>query len=171
MDLGFGLFLLLLMSCACFGVLLTLLCQLFPDAVTRSAEYAADRHGRSVLLGFLNALLVLALAAVLAMIGERVGFPFFIILGGGLLLVLIVGLLLGLSGSALLIGRKIKPASDEQLQSLWGSGAIILAALTPYLGWFLFFPYILFRGLGGFVMAVSAIRREGKLHKEKAEGS
>ena len=171
MDLGFGLFLLLLVSCACFAVLLTLLHQLFPDVVTRSAEYAADQHGRSILLGFLNALLVLALAAVLATIGERVGFPFFVILGGVLLIVLIVGLLLGLSGSAFLIGRKIKPACDEQMQSLWGSGAIILAALTPYLGWFLFFPYILFRGLGGFVMAVSAIRRERKLEKVKAESS
>lgn len=171
MDLGLGVFLLLLVSCACLAVLLTLLHLLFPAVVTRSAEYAADQHGRAVLLGFLNALLVLALAAVLAMIGERVGFSLFVILGGVLLLVLIVGLLLGLTGCALLIGRTLKPASAEQLQSLWGSGAVILAALTPYLGWFLFFPYILFRGLGGFVMAVSAIRREGKLHQAKGEGS
>lgn len=162
MEAPLGLFFLLAAGCASIAVLITLVSVLFPVLVERAGDEADRRHGRAVLLGFLNVLLIAAIAAVLAILGERVRFPLFLILGGLILVVLVIGLLLGLAAMALLIGRKLQPDRTGWPQVLWGGGAWVVASLVPYVGWFLFLPYLLFRGFGGVVMAASAMRREAK---------
>jgi len=171
MESAFGLALVILICGVCITVLLVLVERLFPEIVGRVEELAVERHGRSVLLGFLNSLLLLALSIVVMLIGENVLPPLFGFLAGAILVVLLIGLLLGLAGMASLIGSTLKPDLDSWPKNLWGAAAMVLASLTPYLGWFLFFPYLLFRGFGGVVMAQSAMRRGRKEQKQVEDES
>jgi len=171
MDASWGLFVLLLAGCASLAVLVTLVGLLFPTLIGRAGDEAEQRHGRAVLLGLLNGLLLAAIAAIMAVLGERLRVPVFSIIGGLVLVALVIGLLLGLAAMSVLLGRKLKPDLAGWPQALWGSGAWILASLAPYLGWFLFVPYLLFRGFGGVVMALSALRREGRVRSAADTGT
>jgi len=164
-----GLVFAILLGGAGLVVLLALVEELFPGFVGRSASLAEEQHGRAVLLGFLNSLLLLVLASVLMIIGERIFSPLFALMAGAIAILLTIGFLFGLSAMGSLIGRIIKPSTEGWSQLLWGNGAMLLACLGPYLGWFLFLPYVLFRGLGGVVMAQSAKRRERRALKEAEE--
>jgi hypothetical protein len=53
-----------------------------------------------------------------------------------------------------LIGDRLVPLRGPISQVLIGAAAIVLAGLTPLLGWFLFFPYIALVGLGGVVIGL-----------------
>lgn len=135
--------------------LFTVMGVLFPRQISGVRSTAAAMPGRSTLLGFVNVLFLLIIAAALSAIGEGGG-------GGGLFQVLalilfvllIAALAFGLAGMAPLIGERLLPEANATRQSTWGGAAMVVASLTPFVGWFLLFPYLSFRGLGAFVISL-----------------
>ncbi len=69
-------------------------------------------------------------------------------------LTLAAGLTLGLAAMSSLVGERLVPQRGPISQAVIGAAAIVLAGLTPFLGWFLFFPYIALVGLGGLVIGL-----------------
>ena len=112
--------------------------------------------GRSLLLGVVNLLFFTALVVVLTAAGERA------VSRSGVLevlalapaLILASGLTLGLAAMSALIGDRLVPQRGPIAQVVVGAAALVLAGLTPFLGWFLFFPYIALVGLGGVVIGL-----------------
>ena len=153
---GLGPLLLVLIGAPGLVCLLSLGTVLFPRIAGAAQRAAAAMPGRSLLLGVVNLLFLAALLVVLTAAGERVG------AGGGLFealalapaLTLAAGLTLGLAAMSALIGNRLVPQRGPLSQVVIGAAAIVLAGLTPFLGWFLFFPYLALVGLGGVVIGL-----------------
>lgn len=148
--------LLLLVGAPGLTSLLVLLTVLFPGTIRRAQRAVGEMPGRSLLLGIVNLLFLIALVLVLSSAGERSGG------GRGLLgalaippgLALIAGLLLGMACISALVGERLSPERGAVSQAVIGAASLVLASLTPFLGWFLFFPYAALVGLGGLVIGL-----------------
>ncbi|HLE03836.1 MAG TPA: hypothetical protein VI729_04380 [Anaerolineales bacterium] len=133
--------------------LFSLLRVLFPVQVGSAKLAAIEMPGRSFALGTVNLLLLSVIVAALGALGGG---------GGGifqLLALILVGLLVialgfGLAGMSVLIGERLLPDSSLARQTAWGSATLVLASLTPFLGWFGLFPYLAILGLGGFLIGL-----------------
>jgi len=136
--------------------LLTLGTVLFPRIVRAAQRAVAAMPGRSLLLGVVNLLFFTALVVVLTAAGERASSRSGVLEALALApaLILASGLTLGLAAMSILIGDKVVPQRGPISQVVIGAAAIVLAGLTPFLGWFLFFPYIALVGLGGVVISL-----------------
>lgn len=129
--------------------LFSVLRVLFPGLVSGAQAAAARMPGRATVLGIVNVLFLLVLAGALSAVSR-----------GGLLqlLALLLTLLLavaaafGLAAMSPLLGAGLLPDASPTRQSVWGAIALLVACLTPVLGWFLLFPYLACRGLGGLVI-------------------
>ena len=132
---------------------------LFQSLVTRSKNASGGMPGQSFLIGLVNALFFSVVALGFNALGDATGFE--VLRLPALLLVVVFAILIayGLSGMAWLIGERLFPERRWAVQLLLGSLSMILASLTPYLGWFLLFPYLCFRGLGGALLGITRGRR------------
>jgi len=156
MNEGLGLLLSVLIGAPGLVCMLTLGTVLFPRIVRTARRAAAAMPGRSLLLGVVNLLFLTALVVVLTAAGERASSRSGVleILALAPALVLASGLTVGLAAMSALIGDRLVPLRGPISQVLIGAAAIVLAGLTPFLGWFLFFPYIALVGLGGVVIGL-----------------
>ncbi len=161
MENALGLVLLVLFSGAGLISILAAANLLFPLPVQRTHEALEASFGRAFLLGLVNGLFILAVGALLLKLGEGAGKVIGAILIL-LLLCLLLGLvaltILGLSAFTRLIGERMSAGKSVFGNHLLGGALIVLAGLTPYLGWFIFTPLILFAGLGAAIQAL--IRRK-----------
>jgi hypothetical protein len=151
-----GTLLVVLFGTPCSIALLTLLTVLFPRVVRGAQRAAAATPGRSFLLGVVNLLFLGVLTMVFAAAGERggAGRAIFQILAIPPAVALGSGLLLGLAAISALIGERIASHRGAIAQAILGSASMLLASLTPLLGWLLFFPYVALLGLGGLVIGL-----------------
>jgi hypothetical protein len=126
----------------------------FPRAVEQTRAAATEAPGRSLLLGIVNGgfLIIVALALTGA------GVEALNLLALALLAVVAGGLAVGLSAMARLVAQRLVPAWGDTRRMAAGSALLILACLTPIVGWFGLFPYVGLRGLGGFVLAMARRR-------------
>jgi len=122
---------------------------LFPKQIADVKSKSSDMPGRSFLLGLINVVFISVLVAALSGGGD---FPQ--LLGLILFAVLVIGLAFGLAGMAPLIGERLLPESSAVRQASWGAAIMVVASLTPFIGWFLLFPYLSFRGLGAFILSL-----------------
>lgn len=122
---------------------------LFPRQIEAVKKTGGAMPGRSFLLGIINVLFLSVIAAALSGGGD---------LGQVLALllfsILVIGLAFGLAGMAPLIGARMLPESTALRQVAWGSLIMVVACLTPFVGWFLLFPYLSFRGLGALILGL-----------------
>lgn len=130
---------------------LTVIGVLFSDLVEGIQARAAQMHGRATLLGAVNLLFLSVLIAALSAVGGGGLLQLFALL---LVLVLAIGLAFGLAAMAPLVGEGLLPDASRTRQTVWGAAAMLLACLTPLLGWFVLFPYLALRGLGGLVIFI-----------------
>ena len=149
---GFGFVLLVLFSGICLVALFSGLQVLFPRVVDQTQASADLFPGRSFVIGLVNVLFFGAIATGFAALGNGLGtgiflLPSFVILAG-----LGIGLSLGLTGMAVVIGERLLPEESQRRQTTWGSIVLILGSLTPVVGWFGFFLYVSAVGLGGFIL-------------------
>jgi hypothetical protein len=157
MDKIFGITLLLLASGITLISLLAVIALMFPSPVERTRAALETSLGRSFLLGLVNFLFVAAIAALLARLGQSAGGILAAIL---LLLALLLALTLaifsalGLAGLTSLAGERIGEGTSPFRRHLRGSLLLILAGLTPYVGWFAFTPLALITGFGAALQAV-----------------
>jgi hypothetical protein len=124
---------------------------IFPRQIADVKTRSSDMPGRSFLLGLINAIFLSVIAAALSGAGDVPQ-----LLALLLFTILVVGLAFGLAGMAPLIGERLLPESSGVRQTGWGAAIMVVASLTPFLGWFLLFPYLSFRGLGAFLLGLSA---------------
>ncbi len=161
MENAFGLVLFILFSGAGLIALLAVVNLLFPLPVQRTREALETSFGRTFLLGLVNGLFILALSALLIRLAEGAGRVIGAILGL-LLLCLLLGLIIftvvGLSALTRVVGERMGAGRNAFGNHLRGGALVALAGLTPYLGWFVFTPVVLFAGLGAAIQAL--IRRK-----------
>ncbi|MCH7609859.1 MAG: hypothetical protein IIA51_04010 [Chloroflexi bacterium] len=122
---------------------------LFPRQIGDVKSTGSTKPGRSFLLGLINVSFLSVIVAALSGGGE-----FLQLVAILLFAVLVGGLAFGLAGMALLLGERLLPESSEIRQAAWGSAVMIVASLTPFVGWLLLFPYLLFRGLGALILSL-----------------
>jgi hypothetical protein len=124
---------------------------IFPLQIADVKSRSSDMPGRSFLLGLINAVFLSVIGAALSGAGDVPQ-----LLALLLFTILVVGLAFGLAGMAPLIGERLLPESSETRQAGWGAAIMVVASLTPFIGWFLLFPYLSFRGLGAFLLSLFA---------------
>ncbi|MFQ5942545.1 MAG: hypothetical protein ACE5JF_03220 [Anaerolineales bacterium] len=122
---------------------------IFPRQIADVTSIGSATPGRSSILGLIN---VAFLSVIVAAISG--GGDLFQVLGLLLFAVLVIGLIFGLAGMAPMIGQRLLPDSSETRQAIWGAAVMVVASLTPIIGWFLLFPYLAFRGLGAFILSL-----------------
>jgi hypothetical protein len=131
---------------------------LFRPWIERTHELAETQPRRSLLVGLVNVVSLTALTLALAMIGQNADLGILSVINILLLAAAAVAILFGLAGMVRLVGAHLIPAAGQTRQAVWGGVALVLACLTPYVGWFLLFPYAAMRGLGAFVLAIASRR-------------
>ncbi len=150
------------------GSFFTALLALFPKLIQRTTKAAKNMHGRTLIIGILNLAFFVFLAMGIGFLGEQTGSALLQIMAMLLIGLIMVGLGLGLTAMALLLGEQIVPQRPEIQQIAAGSGLLILSSLTPYLGWFLLLPYLFCRGVGGLFLAVFRSKALDDAREEKA---
>lgn len=167
-----GLMVLLLAVIVFFSVLalFNVVYVLFKSWIEETKQNARDSAGRSLAIGFVNALLITALCVGLWALGDNTAVPLFSALGLILMAALVIAMVFGLTAMAVLVSERLLPEAQGWRQLAGGGGMLVLASLTPYVGWFLLFPYIAFRGLGGFIQSLARSWRERR-ESGKREGS
>jgi hypothetical protein len=149
---GFGIVLLVLYSGITLVALFSGLGALFPRVVERTQGSIDLRPGRSFVIGLVNLLFFGAIASGFAALGNGLGAGIFLLPALVILAGLVIALGIGLTGIAGMVGERIFPDKSRPGQIARGSTVLVLGSLTPFLGWFVFFPYITFVGLGGFII-------------------
>lgn len=140
-------------SSATLMALFLLIHLLFPKRMERIRGAAHKQGSRAFWLGLVNTLFAAALTLGLLTLGDQSGI--FFLPAFAVISVYAVGLFLGQSALARLIGSRLLPAKNSHLQVLGGSLVIIFASLTPFIGWFLLFPYLGFRGFGAALLSLT----------------
>jgi hypothetical protein len=171
MDQGFIVLLLGVLVFVCILALFIVISVLFKPWVEETKRNARDAAGRSLAIGFANALLIIAISLGFWALGENTAFPAFSVLGLLLMAALIIATVFGLTSMAVLVAERVLPESTGWRQLSGGGSVLVLACLTPYIGWFGLLPYIAFRGLGGFIqtLAQSWRTRRKRRQNEKSE--
>jgi hypothetical protein len=138
--------------------LLTVAGTLFPRPMAWTRKAAEQHSGRAFLVGLVNTVFVLALAVGVGVLGGNLGAGALQILASALVVLLVLAASLGLVGMVDLVGERLFPESSPLGRHAGGAGALVLGCLAPYLGWFALLPYLVFRGLGGFLLGWFAER-------------
>jgi hypothetical protein len=121
---------------------------LFPRAVWLAQRAAEESPGRSLLIGAVNTVFVLAIA--LTLLGS--GGPILSFLGGTVAAAGLAGLAIGLAGVATMVGKRLTRQASGLSEILAGTAVLSLASATPIFGWFVVLPGFVFLGLGGFIL-------------------
>ncbi len=160
MDQGLIVLLLGIVVFFCVLALFIVLHVLFNSWIEETKQKARDAGGRSLAIGFVNALLLIALSLGFWALGENTASPFFSVVGLLLISALVIAAVFGLTAMVLLVSERVLPESHGWRQIAGGGGVLVLACLTPYVGWFALFPYVVFRGLGGFIQSLARAWRD-----------
>ena len=158
---------------ALFGgiTLITLLAALgliLPGATSRTKTILEASLGRAFIVGLVNLAFFLILFLLLVSAGEWVGGgvlgSILGVLGILIVLTLAVFALAGLAGMARLVGERIGEAKSAFRGDLRGGLVLVLAGLTPFVGWYLFTPFVLASSLGASILAI--FRKKPKVQAE-----
>ena len=133
---------------------------LLPGPITETQKTLEGAGGRSLLLGLVNFIFFGLLAGVCVWAAEKVGgvlAGILILIAGLTLLALTAFSVIGLIAVADLLGKRIGSETTQFKNILRGGGVLILSGLTPYIGWFVFTPLVIWAGLGA---AISTLVRK-----------
>ena len=136
----------------CLTAFIVALSALLPQVSRRSQTALERTPWRAFFIGLANYLFLGGIALVLFSVEVEILGLF------GLLITtfLIVVTFLGLPGFARLTGERLTALHDDELsalrQLLWGALTIELAALLPFLGWFVLTPVLMMISFGGVVL-------------------
>jgi hypothetical protein len=159
-----GLVLLVLFGGVALIALLAAVHLLLPDPVAKTRARLETGLGRAFLLGIVNLLFLGAVAFLLVWQAGLIrdnwsgAAAFLSVVLGLLALVIFLGLAVfavnGLTALAALLGERIGKAKTPFQGDLRGGLLLVLACLTPYVGWFGFTPFVLSLGLGASILAL-----------------
>ena len=154
MDEGLGAVLLALLSGVGLTGLFLATAALFPRVVDRTRRTADRSPGRSFVVGFVNIFFLGAIGLGFSALAEGTGLE--ILQLPALLIYSILVILLGFGLTALsqITGGRLIPESHPVRQQVLGAWALILGGLTPFIGWFAFFPYVAILGTGAVLLGM-----------------
>ena len=166
-----GMVLLVLFSGASLIALLAAVNLLAPVAVEAARKKIESNLLRSFLIGLVNLAMALALLLLLGYgttlfaetEGNMTSIDFARIAGPGILAVLgiLVALTVclfsarGLSALGSLLGTRIGRSKSPFWSDVHGGLLLVLACLTPYMGWFVFAPFAVCVGLGASIQTLA----------------
>lgn len=140
---------------------------LFPQITGKTREVIEKSQGRTFLTGVVNLLFLVAILFISIFLVERVGLlPVFSIPGLAAVAAFAIGTLVGLTSITHLIGERLLPEHKQPQRNIRAAIILILALLTPVIGWYLFFPYTAILGLGG---VVTATYREWRMKRKSGD--
>jgi hypothetical protein len=148
-----GLIILLLLVSICLIAFFLVLTALLPTASTRSQAALSRSPWRAFFIGLANYLFLGGLGLVLLSTGNG---------ALGLVGVLMIAFLtaitaIGLTGLVALTGARVAALQSAESspfkQLAWGTTALALAGLLPFVGWFLLTPGLLLTAFGAAVLA------------------
>jgi hypothetical protein len=149
---GLGMIVVAVLGVVCLAALFLVLGVLFPTAVERTRRSAEGALGRSFLIGLVNFIFILAIGLGLGALGRSFGLAFIGVIVFVLAVALILVLTFGLAGMAEVVGERLTPDRGRVRKTGWGTAALALGCLTPYVGWFGLFPFVALTGIGAFVL-------------------
>ena len=153
----FGLLLVILFGGAGLISIFAIVNLLLPISVERTRTSLETNMGRSLLLGIVNSLFAGALFALCFWLAQRMGglvAGVFIFLGGLIGLAVTLSTLLGLVAATSLLGTRIGETKSPVTTHLRGGVMLLLACLTPYFGWFVFTPLVVWTAFGASIQAL-----------------
>lgn len=162
MNESIGVILIIFISSITLSSLLATLIYLIPARVKRTRHTIEQAPGRAFLIGLVNMLFFGVLAAIFANGGDV----------GGLIGVIILLVLGGFA--AIGLSSIVSTLRDRLYPDLQGSGMkaavktavlLILATLTPFIGWFVLAPILLLIGLGGAITTFVRHRKTSEQSK------
>jgi len=134
--------------------LFAVMAALFPSAIARTRQSMESSAGASFVIGLVNTLFMGGIALALAGLADGLHIALLRAPALALFVTLVVLLTFGLAGSALMVGGRLFPGRTATGQGLLGGIALVLACLTPFVGWFGVLPYVSFLGIGGFILSL-----------------
>jgi hypothetical protein len=165
-----GMVLFVLVGGAAFNALLVTVSLLLPVPVEAARQKLEGNLRRVFLVGMINLVFLFGLLVLLVYIftlfakpvpsgmtidlGQIIGPGIFMTLAVLLALTVLAFTLRGLSALASLLGSRIGPARSQFWSEARGGMLLVLACLTPYVGWFVFTPFVLSLALGASVMTL-----------------
>ncbi len=156
MENVFGLLLLIVIGGAGLISVFIIVNLLLPVPVARTRAALETSLGRSLLLGLVNDLFAFVLVAGIIWLAQQAGGGIVAGILGllALLILLAVGLftVLGLAALSNVLGIRIGQNGINSVTR--GSILLLLAGLTPYLGWFIVTPLTLLTALGAAIQAI-----------------
>jgi len=147
-----NLILLVLFSGLCLAAGFQIMILLFPERIQKIKFVREELPGRSLLIGLINTLFVLAIIMGFSALAERTGLEVLVIIPIVLLIMFIIIFMFGLTAIVYTIGEKFSPEKNQQTKMINGAIITILACLTPFIGWFILFPYFGLSGFGAFII-------------------
>jgi hypothetical protein len=152
-----ALLILIPLSLLALSALFSALILLFPEPIRQARENLESRPWRSIFLGTLNfvgagliAMLVIGLANTLDL-ANRFGDAFLFIIPVLIGIALAIPTLIGLGAVIILMGERLGKVRMPFLTYLRGGGLLLLACATPFVGWFIFTPLVIWASLGSVV--------------------
>ncbi len=161
MEQTLGMILLIIGVVVTLVALFTVLSLLIPGTADRIRTVMLEHPVRSFLVGLVNFLFSAAVAGLLAQLAGKVrGLEsVFAILAILILGWLTVPALAGLTAIVGLLRERLGTGGQNNVRgTMWASLLLVLAALVPFVGWFVFTPVALLTGLGAALFAL--FRRE-----------
>jgi hypothetical protein len=167
------------LSLLALSALFSALILLFPEPIRQARENLESRPWRSIFLGTLNfvgagliAMLFIGLGAALSR-GEFLRPPstseYYYVLIYTLLgligIALAIPTLIGLGAVIILMGERLGKVRMPFLTYLRGGGLLLLACITPFIGWFVFTPLVIWASLGS-VIAILVKPKKGPVATE-----
>ncbi len=129
---------------------------LLPAPIERTRAALEASLGRSLLLGFINFLFAGVVGVLLALPARLGGIVagIFVFLIGLLALAVAALTLLGFVAATSLLGNRIGETKSPAATQVRGGILLLLACLTPYLGWFIFTPLVVWAAFGAAIQAI-----------------
>ncbi len=134
---------------------------LFTPWIARTCQAAETQAARSFLVGLVNLVFVGALISAVIALADNTGLDFIIVLAVLLAAALAIAAAFGLAAMVQIVGARLMPGGQGLRPAIWGTVALTLGCLTPYVGWFGLLPYVVIRGLGAFVLTLFGRHQKG----------
>ncbi|GAB4578240.1 MAG: hypothetical protein Fur0022_09740 [Anaerolineales bacterium] len=147
-----GAIFLALLTGVCLAAYFTVLHALFPTRTERARQVAETSPARAFFIGLVNFLFFGTVCLVFLALGERTN-PIVALPGLVILIAMGIALSLGLSSIAQLTGNRLFPDKSPLARTVWGTGALYFACLTPFVGWFGLTIYVSLLGIGTFILS------------------
>jgi len=147
-----GAFIIIVAVGICLIALFNVLGVLFPARIESIRHAAETSPVRAFFLGLVNFLFFGALILGFLAMGENIH-RIFLLPALLILSVVSLGLTFGVGGIIQLTGNRLQPDRSPIQRTTWGTTALYLACLTPFIGWFGVTAYLAWVGLGAFILS------------------